>query len=172
MALSALTLSTTSGVLGEPFEAVISGKSVRSTIDVLSDGTYGFGETNGKVMHPALPAAVNTVVLRETLPGTGTKDTRITIDAYSVDNPAPQPPADGTAVISDADTLSITNSAGADGHDATVAITGNTIGSISFAGTVAMIDDGDVLTVPVTGTYTDTATVTVADGVITNIALS
>lgn len=159
MALSTLTLSTTSGFLGRPFEGAISGKSAGSTIEVLSDGTYGFGETNGKVTHPALPFAVNTVVLRETLPGTGTKDSRITINAYSVDNP--QPPADGTAVISDADTVSVTNSAGADGHDATVSITGNDIDSISFAGTVAMVDDGDTLDADDGGTIA----VAVADGV-------
>lgn len=85
---------------------------------------------------------------------------------------AVEPPADGTANISDADTLSITNSAGEDGHDATVAITGNDITGITLADTVAMIDDGTALVVPVTGTYTDTITPTIADGVVTGFVLS
>jgi hypothetical protein len=38
--------------------------------------------------------------------------------------------------------------------------------------TDAIVSDGDALTVPVTGTYTTTATLTVANGVITSITLS
>lgn len=36
----------------------------------------------------------------------------------------------------------------------------------------AVVEDGQALEVPVTGTYTDTATVTVEDGVVTAIVLS
>ncbi len=38
--------------------------------------------------------------------------------------------------------------------------------------TQAVVENGEALTVPVTGTYTDTATVTVVDGAVTAIALS
>ncbi len=39
-------------------------------------------------------------------------------------------------------------------------------------GNVVVLTSGQALEVPVTGTYTDTATVTVEDGVITGIVLS
>lgn len=37
---------------------------------------------------------------------------------------------------------------------------------------MAMVDNGDALTIPVTGTYTDTATFAISAGAITGITLS
>lgn len=141
-----------------------------STIDVLSDGTTGFWVSNGVLHHEKLPYPVNTAVLQETLPGTGTRTTRLTVNGYSVDNPAP--PADGSALVTDHDTVSVTNSAGDEPHDAAAGVTGNTLDALALAATTAMVDDGQALTVPVTGTYVDTATVSVAAGVVAGIVLS
>lgn len=170
MSLSALTIASSRGNEGRTFSSAISGKSAGSTIDVLADGTPGFWVSNGILHHEKLPYPVNTAVLQETLPGTGTRTTRLTVNGYSVDNAAP--PADGSALVTDAGTLSVTNSAGDEAHEATVAVTGNTVDGLALAATTAMIDDAASLVVPVTGTYVDTATVSVADGVVTAIALS
>lgn len=82
MALNALTLSTTTGVQGFPFQAKINGLTT-GKVDVLNDGSPGFGVVNGNVMSSGLPYPVNTVVLREYEPGIGQgfRDTRIDIAA-------------------------------------------------------------------------------------------
>lgn len=173
MALNTLTLSTDTGYVGRLFSATISGATTGSTVEAISqDGTQGFYVLKGKLLNDALPYSFNAVTLREMLPGTGTKDTALTVTGYSIDNPAPQDPVDGTAIVSDGDALAITNSAGGDAHDATVAINGNDITGIRLAATVTMVDNAAALAVPVSGTYTDTATISVANGVITAIALS
>lgn len=128
-------------------------------------------------------------------------------DAPPVDLPATD------AIVSNAEVVSITNSAGADGHNATAAVAANAITSLKLAATVAMVDTADAvvvhnsagaavagahvaevaagvlsdvklaatiapiangaaLVVPVTGAYVTTATVTVANGVVTGIVLS
>lgn len=84
MPLAPLTLNVTSGIVGRPFTATIIGKSAGSTIEVVNDGTPGFGTVNGRVMHSGLPSDINTVVLRETLAGEGFRDSRIDILADGV----------------------------------------------------------------------------------------
>lgn len=83
MALGPLTLNVTSGLIGKAFSATISGQSVGSTVEVLGGGpdagTPGFSTVNGRVAHPGLPYAVNTLVLRETKGGEGFRDSRIDI---------------------------------------------------------------------------------------------
>ena len=80
MALGPLTLNVTSGLIGKAFSATISGQSVGSTVEVLGGGpdagTPGFSTVNGRVAHPGLPYAVNTLVLRETKGGEGFRDSR------------------------------------------------------------------------------------------------
>jgi len=85
VALSALSLSTTTGVQGFPFQATINGLTT-GRVEVLSDGSPGFSTVNGKLMSNGLPYAVNTAVLREWEPGVGQgyRDTRIDISAVSV----------------------------------------------------------------------------------------
>lgn len=82
MALGALSLSTTSGVQGRPFQATINGLTT-GRVEVLVDGSPGFSTFNGKVRSEGLPYPVSTVVLREYEPGVGAgfRDTRIDITA-------------------------------------------------------------------------------------------
>lgn len=87
MPLSPLTLNVTSGIVGRPFTATIAGKSAGSTIEIVNDGTPGFGTVNGRVTHSGLPYDINTVVLRETLAGEGFRDSRIDILADGVNAP-------------------------------------------------------------------------------------
>lgn len=82
MALGALTLSTTQGVQGRPFGAVINGLTT-GKVEVLGDGSPGFSTVNGRVSNSSLPYPVSTVVLREYEPGVGQgyRDSRIDITA-------------------------------------------------------------------------------------------
>lgn len=67
----------------------------------------------------------------------------------------------------------VQNSAGAAQHNATATVGSNgVLSSLRLAATAAIVDDAQALTVPVTGTYTTTATLTVANGVVTGIVLS
>jgi hypothetical protein len=86
MALSPLTLSTTQGVQGQRFKALIYGQSAGSTIEVVRESSPArFGVVNGYVVASSLPyAPTNTVFLKETLPGTGTLTTAIDIPTASV----------------------------------------------------------------------------------------
>lgn len=79
MALNPLTLSTTAGVQGRPFQAVVGGLSAGSSLEIGGDGSPGFSTVNGNVMSTGLPYPVSTAVLRETLPGTGVRETRVDI---------------------------------------------------------------------------------------------
>lgn len=100
MALNALTLSETSGVLGRPFSANISGRTAGSKIEVVTGFTPDFSTVNGRVDYPGLPKDINTLVLRETLAGQAVRDTSFTIPAYSIDNPEPLPATQ--AIVEDA----------------------------------------------------------------------
>lgn len=144
MALNALTLSTAAGVQGRPFEATINGLTA-GDIEVLVDGTPGFYAVNGKLYSDDLPLFVNTVVLREREPGVGAgyRDTRIDITGYSIDNPAPQLPPDGTAEVADGGTVTVALSTGTDPHNGTVSVTGNTLDHITLSSLTTMIDDAD-----------------------------
>lgn len=62
--------------------------------------------------------------------------------------------------------------AGSDFATVNVASGGITSVGVSFVGTKALVTNGQALTVPVTGTYTTTATLTVSNGAVTGIALS
>jgi len=86
MALNALTLSTTQGVQGRPFQAAISGLST-GRIEVLGDASPGFSVVNGQLMSRGLPYPVSTVSLREYEPGVGQgyRDSRIDITATTRD---------------------------------------------------------------------------------------
>jgi len=81
MPLNALTLSTTQGVQGRRFRAVISGLTPGSSLEVLSDGSPGFSTVNDKLDSSSLPYPVSTAVLRETKAGETPRETRIDITA-------------------------------------------------------------------------------------------
>lgn len=86
MALNALTLSTTQGVQGRPFQAAVSGLTT-GRVEVLGDASPGFSFVNGNIMSRGLPYPVSTVSLREYEPGVGQgfRDTRIDITAVTRD---------------------------------------------------------------------------------------
>ena len=86
MALNALTLSTTQGVQGRPFQAAISGLTT-GRVEVLGDASPSFSVVNGNLMSRGLPYPVSTVSLREYEPGVGQgfRDTRIDITAVTRD---------------------------------------------------------------------------------------
>lgn len=90
MALNPLSLSSLSGVLGQPFFAKIIGLTT-GKVEVLNEAALGFWTVNGNVMSNALPYPVSTVVLREYEPGVGVgyRDSRIEIFAASRENVAP-----------------------------------------------------------------------------------
>lgn len=79
---------------------------------------------------------------------------------------------EGSVAVADGDTVAVVNSAGAESHNATAAVASDTLTNVKLADTVALVDDAQALTVPVTGNYVDTITPTVADGVITGFVLS
>lgn len=69
--------------------------------------------------------------------------------------------------------ITVRNSAGASVSTGTVSVsTGTNVVSAALPATAAVATNGQALTVPVTGIYTNTATITVANGVITGITLS
>lgn len=77
------------------------------------------------------------------------------------------------APVDNAQAITVQNSAGAavaGTHPATVSA--GAISNVKLAATIAPVANGAALTVPVTGTYTTTATITVANGVVTGILLS
>lgn len=77
------------------------------------------------------------------------------------------------AGIDDGDTIAITNSAGADSHNATAAVAGNALTSVKFASTIAMVDNGDTLAIHNSADGdSHNATVTVAAGVATKALLA
>lgn len=76
------------------------------------------------------------------------------------------------AVLQNNNNVQIRNSAGTAIGNATFAVSSGAITYGSLPATIAGIANGAALTVPVTGTYTTTATFTVANGVVTGIALS
>ena len=79
----------------------------------------------------------------------------------------------GTATVTDGAATAVLNSAGADPHNSTVVVNNQgVLQGVNLAATAAIVDNGDALTVPVTGTYTTTATISVANGVVTGIVLS
>ncbi|MET3710431.1 hypothetical protein ABIC65_001111 [Sphingomonas trueperi] len=69
MALNALTLSITQGVVGRPFFSAVNGLTT-SRIQIGENATPGFSFANGVVFHPSLPAEW-TVSLLEYEPGVG-----------------------------------------------------------------------------------------------------
>lgn len=75
----------------------------------------------------------------------------------------------GSASVANGATVAVRNSAGADSHNGTAVVATGTLTGINLAATVALADDGD--TVPATGTGT-TATLVVADGVLTGVTLA
>lgn len=96
--------------------------------------------------------------------------------AYEVIDPDDIPigplPTD-QAVVLDAGTLSITNSAGADGHTATLTVVDSAITAAKFAATVAVLDNADTVNVENSaGNLDSTGTVAIADGVVTNVRLA
>lgn len=78
----------------------------------------------------------------------------------------------GSAAVANADTVAVVNSAGANSHNATAAVTAGVLTNVKLAATAAIVDNSQQLTVPVTGVYATKATLTVANGVVTAIVLS
>lgn len=84
---------------------------------------------------------------------------------------APLP--DTQAIVLNAGTLSITNSAGADGHTATLTVAGSAVTAAKFAATVAVLDNADTVNVENSaGNLDSPGTVAVALGVVTNVRLA
>jgi len=76
----------------------------------------------------------------------------------------------GGAVVANGATVAVRNSAGANSKNATAVVTDDTLTGVNLPATTAMVDNAQTVA-GVTGTGT-TATITVANGVITGIALS
>lgn len=76
------------------------------------------------------------------------------------------------AIITNGGVISVSNSAQSQSQNATCQISGGVPQWITFAATVAIVTNTEQLTVPVTGAYVTKATLTVANGVVTAIALS
>ncbi|KQM37943.1 hypothetical protein [Sphingomonas sp. Leaf10] len=81
MAFSALSLTTTTGVQGRPFAAVLNGLQTGSTIEMSGDGSPGFSYVNGRFSSDRLPYPVSTLVFFEVRPGEGRKEWRFDIQA-------------------------------------------------------------------------------------------
>jgi len=82
-----------------------------------------------------------------------------------------QVPANG-AVVTDGQNTLVSNSADSVSANGTLEVaSGNLIG-VDLDPTVAIIGDATALLIPVTGTYVDTVTFAVSNGVITGITLS
>ena len=77
-----------------------------------------------------------------------------------------------TALVDQADTVSVQNSVGLNGIGGTAQVAAGVITSVRLPAASAAISNGAALNVPVTGTYTTTATIAIANGVITGITLS
>lgn len=77
-----------------------------------------------------------------------------------------------TAVVDQSDTVSVQNSAGANGIGSVVHVANGAVTAVRLPASSAAVSNGAALTVPVTGTYTTTATIAIANGVITGITLS
>lgn len=76
------------------------------------------------------------------------------------------------APLANAATVAIQNSAGTAVGTGTVAVAAGVVSNVKLPANVAGVTDGAGLTVPVTGTYVDTITPTVAAGVITGFVMS
>jgi len=81
VALNALTLAVTQGVVGRPFFSAVNGITYRDRVQVLVDGSPGGSYVNGVVSFASLPYPTSTIVLREYEPGVGVgyRDSRIDI---------------------------------------------------------------------------------------------
>jgi len=76
-------------------------------------------------------------------------------------------------IVSNGNTVQVRNSAGQQAHPATARVSTNgSLTAVDLADTTALVDHNQALTIPVTGTYTDTATLTVENGVVVGIVLS
>lgn len=80
-------------------------------------------------------------------------------------------PATAT-ILANAGAVPLQNSAGTAKGNGTAAVANGVVTSVRTPATSAIVANAEALTVPVTGTYETTATLTVAGGVVTGIALS
>jgi hypothetical protein len=71
MALNTLTVTVSSGVIGRPFVTAVNGLTAGSIVEIAEGGATGFGYSNGKLSHRALPYDTQLVILRERLTATG-----------------------------------------------------------------------------------------------------
>lgn len=87
MALNALTLAVTQGVVGRPFLSAVNGLTYPQRVEVLVDGSPGGSYVNGTVFFSSLPYPTSTIVLREYEPGVGAgfRDSRIDITGATND---------------------------------------------------------------------------------------
>lgn len=77
-----------------------------------------------------------------------------------------------SALIPNAATVVVRNSAGSDNHNATALVTGNSLTSVDLAATVAMVDNSDTVNVENSaGNFDSTGTVTVSAGAVVNVRL-
>lgn len=75
-------------------------------------------------------------------------------------------------VVQNQQPITVENSPHSKSVTGTVGISGGVLNGVGLNATTAIVEDQDTLQVPVTGTYTDTITPTVAGGVITGFVLS
>ncbi|WP_335308147.1 SGNH/GDSL hydrolase family protein [Sphingomonas phyllosphaerae] len=86
MALNPLTLDVTYAVAGRRFQATVLGLTAGSTLEVLADGTPGFGSSNGRVYIDRMPGSSTpaTIVLRESKAGETPRESRIDISVDGI----------------------------------------------------------------------------------------
>jgi hypothetical protein len=143
----------------------ISGTQVTGTC-VVDDGALTRVETglNYRILHEGDGLALKTFqgVDIKTLELSGFDATPVTAELEATD-----------AIVQNAQNITMQNSAGAaiaGNHPASVV--NGVLSNVKLAATIAPVANGAALVVPVTGSYTTTATVTVANGVVTAIVLS
>lgn len=89
------------------------------------------------------------------------------------DNIPLAPLPDSQAIVIDGGVLSVKNSAGADAHNATLSVSGNSVTALKYANTVAVVDNNDSVNVENSaGNLDSAATAVVASGVLTSVKLA
>jgi len=140
------------------------------SLDVAEMWFYILG---GDTTLPATQAIVSNAASVTLLPATGTTPAQGTATAAVATNALTGVRlAANRVAITTAATAPVQNSAGAAIGTGTITVATNAISHVRLPATVAGVSNGAALTVPVTGTYTTTATLSVANGVVTGIVLS
>lgn len=99
---------------------------------------------------------------------------RVLIQPMVLGTPNVNNNASAAASVLNGDTVAVHNSAGADSHNATAEVSGNTLSDVKFAATVAMVDNADTVVVhnSAGSNIAGTHTAEVALGVLTDVKLA